>query len=173
MSENQWTRLTGSAGLIAFVLFVAGLVSEGAAGPPPSYTDTAALTGHLRDHATVFISAGILISLALMIELVFVVGVRDVISSSGAAWASIGNLFLLFYVVAYPLGLVASGLLIAATTEAVSKGDASAIRALWGAGYSLLGAVSYLPLMFASAVFAFAVLRTLASCRGGRLGLRG
>jgi hypothetical protein len=62
--------------------------------------------------------------------------------------------------VAYPIGLVASGLLIAATTEAVSKSDASAVRALWGGGFSLLGAVSYLPLALASVTYAIAVQRT-------------
>jgi hypothetical protein len=160
MSEKEWIRLTGWAGLAAFVLFVGGLVVQASAGPAPSFADTAVLTGYIHNHPTRLISAGLLISLALMIELVLVVGVRDLIRGAGGAWASIGNLFLLFYVVAYPLGLVASGLLIAATTEAGSKGDASAIRALWGGGFSLLGAVSFLPLMFASATYALAVQRT-------------
>lgn len=61
---------------------------------------------------------------------------------------------------AYPLGLIATGLLIAAATEAGSLGDASAIRALWGGGYSLLGAVTYLPLMFASVTYAVVVRGT-------------
>lgn len=160
MSEKGFIRFAGWAGLAAFVLFVSGLGAEAAAGPPPSFTDTPALTGYLHNHVTLLISAGLLISLALMIELVLVVGVRDLVRSAGGAWASIGNLFLLFYVVAYPMGLVASGLLIAAATEAGSVGDASAIRALWGGGFSLLGAVTYLPLMLASVTYAFAVQRT-------------
>jgi hypothetical protein len=45
-------------------------------------------------------------------------------------------------------------------TEASGNGDASAIRALWGGGFSLLGAVTYLPLMLASSTYAFAVQRT-------------
>jgi hypothetical protein len=34
------------------------------------------------------------------------------------------------------------------------------VRALWGGGYSLLGAVTYLPLMLASATYALAVRGT-------------
>jgi hypothetical protein len=160
MPARGFIRFAGWAGVAAFVLFVGGLVAQGAAGPSPSFTDTAALTGYLRNHESLLISAGLLISLALMVELVLVVGVRDLIRGAGGAWASAGNVFLLFYVVAYPMGLVASGLLIAAATEAASKGDASAVRALWGGGFSLLGAVTYLPLMLASLTYAFAVQRT-------------
>jgi hypothetical protein len=158
--EKGFVRLAGWAGVAAFVLFVGGLVVEGAAGPAPSFTDTGALAAYLRNHAIALTSGGLLISLALMMELVLVVGIRDLIRGSGGAWASMGSVFLLFYVVAYPMGLVASGLLIAAGTEAITKGDASAIRALWGGGFSLLGAVTYLPLMFASLTYAVAVQRT-------------
>jgi hypothetical protein len=160
MSEKEWTKLAGWAGLASFALFVCGLGTEAAAGPPPAFADNAALLSHLRDHSTVFISAGLLISLSLMIELILVLGIRDLVRSAGAAWASVGDLFLLFYVVAYPIGLVASGLLIAATTEAISKGDVSTIRALWGGGFSLLGAVAFLPLILGSITYAVAVQRT-------------
>jgi hypothetical protein len=160
MSGQRFVRFAGWAGVAAFVLFVSGLVAQGAAGPLPSFTDTAAITSYLRNHESLLISAGLLISLALMIELVLVVGVRELIRDAGGPWVSAGDVFLFFYVVAYPIGLVASGLLIAATTEAVTKGDASAVRALWGGGYSLLGAVTYLPLMLASATYAIAVRRT-------------
>jgi hypothetical protein len=118
------------------------------------------LVAHLHDHASLLIGGGLLISLSLMIELVLVLGIRDVIRGAGGAWSSIGNLFLLFYVVAYPMGLVASGLLIAAVTEAGSTGDASSVRALWGGGLSILGAVTYLPLMLASATYGVAVQGT-------------
>jgi hypothetical protein len=160
MADRAWTTLAGWAGVASFVLFVGGLVTEAAAGPPPDFVNNAALVSHLRDHSTALISAGILISLSLMIELVLILGIRDLIRSAGTAWAPIGNLFLLFYVVAYPIGLIASGLLIAATTEAISKGDVSTIRALWGGGFSLLGAVAFLPLMLGSIAYAVAVQRT-------------
>lgn len=157
MSEQGFVRFAGWAGVATFVLFVGGLVVQGAAGPPPSFTDTAAITGYLRNHESLLISSGLLISLALMIELVLVAGVRQLIRGAGGGWVPAGDVFLFFYVVAYPMGLVASGLLIAAATEAATKGDASAVRALWGGGYSLLGAVTYLPLMLASATYALTV----------------
>jgi hypothetical protein len=160
MPERVWTAVAGWAGIASFVLFIGGLVTEAAAGPPPDFMDNTALVSHLRGHSSVFISAGILISLSLMIELVLVLGIRDLIRSTGAAWAPVGNLFLLFYVVAYPVGLVATGPLIAATTEAISKGDASTVRALWGAGFSLLGATSFVPLALGSVAYAVAVQRT-------------
>lgn len=160
MITRRFTLLAGWAGVAAFVLFVGGLVLEGSAGPSPSFKDTAALSAYLRDHAPVFISGGISISVALMLELVLVVGFRDLVRSGAADWTAAATLFVLFYVVAYPLGLVATGLLIAAATEATSVGDASAIRALWGGGFSLLGAVSYLPLMFASVIYAVVVRGT-------------
>jgi hypothetical protein len=58
-----------------------------------------------------------LISLALMIGLLLVVGVRQLIRGAGGVWVPAGDVFLLFYVVAYPSGLVANGLLIAAVTK--------------------------------------------------------
>lgn len=160
MTEKGFIRFAGWAGVAAFVLFVGGLLAEGAAGPAPSFTDTAKLIAHLHDHATLLISGGLLISLALMMELALVLGVRDLVRSAGGAWTSVGNLFLLFYVMAYPMGLVASGLLIAGVTEAGGNGEPSAIRALWGGGFSVLGAVTYLPLMLASATYALAVQGT-------------
>jgi hypothetical protein len=159
-AARRFTSFAGWVGLAAFVLFVGGLILEAAAGPSPSFKDTAALSGYLRDHATLLIGGGLAISLALMLELVLVVGVRELVRAGTADWTSVGTLFVLFYVVAYPLGLIATGLLIAAATEAGSVGDASAIRALWGGGFSLLGAVTYLPLMFASATYAVVVRGT-------------
>ena len=160
MFDRGFTRFAGWAGAAAFVLFVAGLVLEGSAGPSPNFKDTAAITGYLHNHAALLISGGLAISAALMLELVMVVGFREVVRTRTADWSSAGTLFVLFYVVAYPLGLIATGLLIAAATEAGSLGDASAIRALWGGGYSLLGAVTYLPLMFASVTYALVVRGT-------------
>ena len=160
MSEQRFVHFAGWAGVVAFVLFTGGLVVQGSAGPPPSFTDSAAISAYLRNHEPLLITAGLLISLALMIELLFVAGVRQLIRGTGGGWIPAGDVFLFFYVVAYPMGLVASGLLIAATTEAASRGDASAVRALWGGGYSLLGAVTYLPLMLASATYAIAVQGT-------------
>ncbi|GAC1473973.1 MAG: hypothetical protein PVSMB3_10140 [Candidatus Dormibacteraceae bacterium] len=150
----------GWAGVASFVLFAGGLILEGSAGPSPGFKDTVALSAYLHDHAALLISGGLSISLALMLELVLVVGFRDLVRDKAADWSSAATLFLLFYVVAYPLGLVATGLLIAAATEAGSVGDASAIRALWGGGFSLLGAVSYLPLMCASVIYAVVVRGT-------------
>ena len=160
MSEKNFVRFAGWAGLATFTLFIFGLALQVAAGPAPAFTETAKLTAHITNHATFVIASALVISLALMIELVFVFGIRDLIQGAGAAWTSIGNLFLLFDVVAYPIGLIASGLLIAAATEASSEGDPSATRALWGGAFSLLGAVSFLPLILATLTFAVAVPRT-------------
>jgi hypothetical protein len=85
MSEHGFVRLAGWAGVAAFVLFAGGLLVQGAAGPQPSFTDTAEITGYLRSHEARVISAGLLISLALMIELVLVVGVRGLIRGAGGA----------------------------------------------------------------------------------------
>lgn len=160
MNNRRFIQLAGWAGAAAFVLFVAGLVLEGSAGPSPSFKDTATISAYLHNHAALLISGGLAISTALMLELVMVVGFRELVRRQAADWSSAGTLFVLFYVVAYPLGLIATGLLIAATTEAGSLGDSSAIRALWGGGYSLLGAVTYLPLTFASVTYAVVVQRT-------------
>jgi hypothetical protein len=160
MSQKTFITFAGWAGIATFVLFVFGLAFQFAAGPPPEFGDTVKLTRHIHDHATLIVAAGLVITLALMIELALVVGIRELLRQAGASWVPAANLFLLFYVVAYPLGLVASGLLIAATTESVTGGDASAVRALWGGGLSLLGAVSFLPLILATVIYAIAVLRT-------------
>ncbi len=160
MPEQAFVRFAGWAGIAAFVCLVGGLVIQSAAGPPPSFTDTAALMSHLRNHSQLLISGGVFISLALMLELVMVVGFRELVRGAAANWTSVGTLFLLCYVVAYPLGLMASGLLIAAVTEAGSVGDAAAVRALWGGGYSVLGAVTYLPLTFGTVSYALVVRAT-------------
>jgi len=157
---SRFTSLAGWAGLAAFVLFVGGLVLEGSAGPSPTFRDTAAISRYLHDHASLLIGGGLAICSALMLELVLVVGFRELVRGGAADWTSAGTLFVLFYVVAYPLGLVATGLLIAAANEAGNGGDAGAVRALWGGGYSILGAVTYLPLMFASVTYALLVQAT-------------
>src|ERR1700726_5022560 len=111
MSEQRFVHFGGWAGAVAFVLFTGGLVVQGSAGPPPSFTDSAAISAYLRNHEPLLITAGLLISLALMIELLFVAGVRQLIRGAGGGWIPAGDVFLFFYVVAYPMGLVASGLL--------------------------------------------------------------
>lgn len=161
MNKRFWIRLTGWAGLTAFVLFIAGLGLDFAAGPPPKFSDTAILMGYVHSHAALLIAAGLVISLSLMFELVMVIGVRDLIRSASAAWAPVGDLLLLAYVVAYPMGLVFGGLLIAAASEATSRGDASATGALWAAAFSLQP-VTYLPLILGTAAYAVAIQRTAA-----------
>jgi hypothetical protein len=160
MSNRRFIRFAGWAGAAAFLLFVVGLILEGSAGPSPSLTSTAAITGYLHNHASLLIGGGLAISSALMLELVLVVGFRELVRAGAADWTSAGTLFVLFYVVAYPLGLAATGMLIAAATEAGSLGNAGAVRALWGGGFSILGAVTYLPLMFASVTYALVVQST-------------
>jgi hypothetical protein len=44
MSDQGFTRFAGWAGVAAFVLFTGVLVVQGAAGPPPTFTDTGAIT---------------------------------------------------------------------------------------------------------------------------------
>jgi hypothetical protein len=159
LTEAGWIRLAGWAGIGTVILDVVAMVLNFAPGVPPDYTDAARFAAYVHNGGPLLIGAGLLFTLSFTIGMAFVVGIRDLIASGGGAWRSVSNLFLVANAVAYAVGYVGIGLLIASVTEATTKGDPAVVRALFGGGFSTLGAVNYAELAFAVAVYGFAVRR--------------
>jgi len=160
LSEAGWIRLAGWAGVVAVIAYIVGFGLYLAAGSPPDFTDTTKFTAYVHDHSTLIIAAALVFGLDFVALLVWFVGVRDLIRSIGGAWVSVADVSMFAYVVGLAMGMVGFGLLIAATTEAATKGDAAVTRALWGGSFSLLGALNYILLVLVQGVYAIAVQRT-------------
>lgn len=160
LSEASWIRFAGWAGIATVTLDVVAMGFNFAAGQPPNYTDASKFTSYVHNGGTLLIATGLLFTFSFTIGMAFVLGVRDLIATAGGAWRSVANLFLVANAVAYAVGYVAIGLLIASVTEATTKGDPAVVRALYGGGFSVLGAVNYAELVLAVAVYGFAVRRT-------------
>lgn len=159
LTEAGWIRLAGWAGVGTVVLDVVAMVFNFAPGVPADYTDARRFAAYVHHGGNLLILAGLLFAVSFTIGMAFVVGIRDLIATGGGAWRSIANLFLVANAVAYAVGYVGIGLLIASVTEATTKGDPAVIRALFGGGFSTLGAVNYAELAFAVALYGFAVRR--------------
>lgn len=161
LSEGRFIRAAGWAGIVAVIAYIVGFGLYLAAGSPPDFTDATRFTGYVHDHSTLIIAAALVFfGLDFVALLVWFVGVRDLIRSIGGAWGSVADLSMFAYVVGLAMALVGFALLIAATTEAATKGDAAVTRALWGGSLSMLGALTYILLVLVQGVYAFAVQRT-------------
>lgn len=159
MSEKEWIRLAGWAGIATAVCYVLATTLTFAAGPPPDFADSAKLVEHARNSSTVLIASTLLLVIGVTFGLVFVFGIRDIIRRAGEAWASVANLFLVANTVGVAAALAGFGLAIQSASEAATKGDPSATRALLGGGLSVLGA-EHLPLILVFVLYAWAVGRT-------------
>jgi len=160
LSEASWIRFAGWAGIAVVILDVVAMGFNLAAGQPPNDTDASRFTSYIHSGGTLLTMAGLLFTLSFTMGMAFVVGIRELIALGGGAWRSVANLFLIANAVAYAVGYVAIGLLIASVTEGTTKGDPAVVRALYGGGFSVLGAVNYAELVLAVAIYGFAVGRT-------------
>lgn len=153
--EALWIRLAGWAGIATVVLDLVAIGFYMVAGQPPDYADASKYTAYVHNGGMVLIAAALVFSVSFTVGMAFITGIRDLIAAAGGLWRSVGNLFLLANGVAYAVGLVGVGLLIASATEATTKADPAVTRALMGGGFSILGAVNYTELVLAVAVYAY------------------
>lgn len=159
MTRAASIQTAGWAGVGAVVLYSIGFGLYLAAGQPPVLTNAPSLMDYVRNHATLFISSGLVFSVNFALLLVWFVGVRDLIRAAGNSWRSVADISMYAYVAGLAMAFVAMALLIAAVTAAWSLGDPSATRILWFAGFTALGAVNYVLLAMVQALFALAVQR--------------
>jgi len=158
--DESFVRLAGWAGVLCFGLYIVAFALYLAAGPPPPFADAPQFARYVHDHGALVIAASVAFALDFTLLVVWFLGVRDLVRAAGGQWHSVADLFMTSYVIALAIALVGVGTLIAAATDAAAAGDTYSTRGLWGAGFSILGAVDYLPLGLTQAVYAFAIQRT-------------
>jgi hypothetical protein len=144
-SSLRWTGIGG----VLFALFeLVGLGLFFAAGPPPGLNDAAKLRSYYGSHAALLDTSVLLFFLSLGFLVIFVAGLRGIVSSGGSEFEWLGTLIFGIGLVSAAEAFISIGILFAAVADASGNTDPTTVRTLYETSAILGGAPSAIPLAF-------------------------